>query len=114
MAALANVGDMLVTVKVREVPRARLDEMSGDREAARRHFLAAAHLELVLAADYERAGEATLAHRSRVRGASCLWRGGQATQAQTMFTGLLQTAPDQESGIRAVVDDLSRHYPAQN
>ncbi len=49
------VSDMLVTVKSREVQRGMLAEMRGDRAAASRHLLAAAHLELVLADDYAQA-----------------------------------------------------------
>jgi hypothetical protein len=41
--------------------RALFAESAGDREAARRHFLAAAHLELVLGHDYEETGKADLA-----------------------------------------------------
>jgi hypothetical protein len=44
---------MLVTVKSREIQRALMAEIRRDRESATRHFLAAAHLELVLAADYD-------------------------------------------------------------
>jgi len=57
------VSDMLMTVKSREVQRALFAEASGDREGARRHFLAAAHLEQVLAHDYDEAGEPELARR---------------------------------------------------
>ena len=52
---------MLVTVKSREIQRAQFAEMAGNQEVARRHFLAAAHLELVLAHDYDEAGEPVLA-----------------------------------------------------
>ena len=38
------VSDMLITVKTREVQRGMLAEMRGDKAAARRHLLAAAHL----------------------------------------------------------------------
>ena len=62
---------MLVTVKSREVQRALLAEMRGDPEAAQRHFLASAHLELVLAADYEQAGDSPLSFRSQLSAASC-------------------------------------------
>ena len=49
----APVSDMLITVKSREVQRGMLAEMGNRGTEARRHFLAAAHLELVLAGDYE-------------------------------------------------------------
>jgi len=48
---------MLVTVEWREVQRGLLAEMRGDGDSAVRHFLAAAHLEMVLAADYDEAGD---------------------------------------------------------
>jgi hypothetical protein len=43
----------------------------------RRHFLAAGHLALVLADDYEQVGETELAIRSRLSAGSCFWRGGR-------------------------------------
>src|SRR5438552_3205587 len=108
------MSDMSVTVKARELQRALLAEMSGDHDAARRHFLAAAHLEMVLAADYERGGDSGLAFRSRISAASCLWRGGQPAQAQSLLDSLLQSAPDRTREIRTVIDDLSHHYPNSN
>ena len=81
-ATTSRVSDMLVTVKSREVQHALFAESSGNREAARRHFLAAAHLELVLAHDYEEAGEPDLALRSRISLASCLWSAGQIEQGR--------------------------------
>lgn len=104
---------MLVTVKSREVQRALLAEMRGDRPAATRHFLAAAHLELVLAADYAGAGQNDLARRSRLSGASCLWRAGRADQARHLFDALLQEAPAEAAEIQQVVSELSRDYPSQ-
>ena len=65
-ATPSAVSDMLVTVKSRQIQRAMFAVRAGDREAARRHFLAAAHLELVLAHDYDLAGEPDLALRSRI------------------------------------------------
>ena len=44
----STVSDMTVTVKSREVQRGMLAEMGSKHEEAREHFLAAAHLELVL------------------------------------------------------------------
>ncbi len=104
---------MAVTVKSREVQRALLAEMAGDRAAAARHFLAAAHLELVLAEDYARAGEAELALRSRISAGSCFWRAGQVGEARSVFDGVLRTRPDQGSAVRQVIDELSRDYSAQ-
>ena len=60
------VSDLLVTAKSRELQRGMLAEMSGKGDDATPHFLAAAHLELVLADDYDRAGEPELGRRSRI------------------------------------------------
>ncbi|MEX1028298.1 MAG: hypothetical protein WD049_09910 [Candidatus Paceibacterota bacterium] len=101
------VSDMLVTVKSREVQRATLAAMGGQSTDARKHFLAAAHLELVLAAgDYEQAGDAELARRSRISAASCFWRAGEANDAQAIFDELSQSDPSRASEIQEVVDDL--------
>lgn len=107
----APVSDMLVTVKSREVQRALLAEMRGERQAATRHFLAAAHLELVLAADYEQAGQRDLSLRSRLSAASCLWRAGRSEQARPLFDALLQDAPTQAEEIHQVLTELTRDYP---
>src|SRR5438874_4475634 len=81
--------NMITTVKSREVQRAMLAEMAGDRNTAIRHFLAAAHLELVLAEDYAASGVDDLALRSRLSAASCFWRAGQIAEAQAIFNALL-------------------------
>jgi hypothetical protein len=105
------VDPLLSTVKSREVQRALLAEMRGDAEAAPRHFLAAAHLELVLAEDYRQAGEDELALRSRLSAASCFWRGGQRPQAERLFETLLQAYPAQAIAIEQVRAELTRDYP---
>jgi hypothetical protein len=93
--ASSPVSDMLVTVKSRELQRGMLAEMRGDRTDAMRHFLAAAHLELVLANDYRQAGQPDLARRSRLSAASCFWRAGHCQQGRELFTSLLiQEDPD--------------------
>jgi hypothetical protein len=109
----SGVSDMLATVKSREVQRALLAEMAGDRAAAVRHFLAAAHLELVLAEDYAAAGAADLALRARLSAASCLWRGGQAAQARSVFDALLQAHAAEAGTIRQAVAELQADYSAQ-
>src|SRR5437867_525935 len=93
MSTTPPVSDMLVTVKAREIQRGTLAEMAGERETAALHFLAAAHLELVLARDYAAAGEGRLAERSRISAASCLWRGGQVDRARQELTGLARDCP---------------------
>ena len=72
-AASSAVSDMLMTVKSREVQRGMLAEMRGDRDSSIRHFLAAAHLELVLGSDYDEIGDPDLALRSRLSAASCFF-----------------------------------------
>jgi flagellar biosynthesis/type III secretory pathway M-ring protein FliF/YscJ len=105
------VSDMLVTVKSREMQRAMLADMRGDREAARRHFLASAHLELVLAADYEQAGDSLLSFRSQLSAASCFWRAGDYEQAQRQLENLRATHPDQTAAIEQAQMELTRDCP---
>lgn len=100
------VSDMLVTVKSREVQRGMLAEMRGDRVATARHFLAAAHLELVLADDYAQAGQHDLATRSRLSAASCLWRAGNTEQARTLLDALAQEDPTQSQTVRELLTQL--------
>jgi hypothetical protein len=107
------VSDMLVTVKSRQIQRATFAERSGDRAAARRHFLAAAHLELVLAHDYDEAGELDLALRSRISAASCMWSGGEIEQGRQALETLQRQYPGQTTAIQEVVAELTRDYPPQ-
>jgi hypothetical protein len=104
---------MLATVKSREVQRAMLAEMARDRTAASRHYLAAAHLELVLAEDYAQAGAEELAVRSQISAASCFWRAGQIPQARSVFEALLRSHPDQSAAIQQVTAELAQGYSAQ-
>jgi hypothetical protein len=97
---------MLVTVKSREVQRGMLAEMRGDRESSIHHFLAAAHLELVLASDYEEIGDSDLALRSRLSAASCFWRAGQPERARSMIEQLSQSDPSRSAMIQKVLEDL--------
>jgi hypothetical protein len=103
--------DLLITVKAREVQRALLAEMRGDRNAAARHFLAGAHLELVLADDYQEAGDPEMALRSRLSAASCFWRGGEQEEARRHFDELLQSHASRAGMIQEVIAELSRDYP---
>jgi hypothetical protein len=105
------VSDMMVTVKSREVQRALLAEMCGDRAAPVRHFLAAAHLELVLADDYQEAGDPEMALRSWLSAVSCLWRGQQREKAQHLIDDLLQAHPSRAGAIQQVAAELARDYP---
>lgn len=110
--APAPISDMLLTVKSREVQRALLAEMRNDRQAARRHFLASAHLELVLAADYEQAGEEELAVRSHLSAASCLWRAGEQEKARRVFEELCAAHPTQAPAIQQVQAELDTDHPS--
>jgi len=112
--ASSSVSDMLVTVKSREVQRGLLAEMRGERGPALRHFLAAAHLELVPAADYDEAADPDLAFRSRLSAASCFWRGGQDQLAQNLMEQLAQTHPEHSTLIHKVLDDLVKNVTVPN
>ena len=109
----ASVSDMLVTVKSREVQRGMFAEMRGDHTGAARHFLAAAHLELVLAEDYAHAGQAELAWRSQLSAVSCFWRAGQPARARELLATLRQKFSTQEPTILQVLAELERDYPTQ-
>lgn len=105
------VNNLLATAKSREVQRAMLAEMRGDRTNAALHFLAAGHMELVLAVDYESAGQDALALRSRLSAASCFWRADHLPQARDLLDTLLQTHPDHAPEIQAVLAELTHDYP---
>lgn len=106
------INNLLATAKSREVQRAILAEMRGERSDAALHFLAAAHMEMVLAADYQRAGDNDLALRSRLSAGSCLWRAGRQDQARALFECLMQATPDQATEIQKILADLVQEYPA--
>jgi hypothetical protein len=110
-ASSSKVSDMLVTVKAREIQRGMMAEWQGQRESAARHYLAAAHLELVLASDYAAAGDGESACRSRISAASCLWRGGLVARAREELTALMRECPEQERSVQEVLNDLARTYP---
>jgi len=109
-----GVSDMMATVKSREVQRALLAEMAGDRSGARRHFLAAAHLEMVLAEDYATAGAPELAIRSRLSAGSCFWRAGQIDQARAVFDAVRQDHPEQAAELQRILADLSQQPTDQS
>jgi hypothetical protein len=109
----ATVSDMLATVKSREVQRGTFAEAAGDTAAAARHFLAAAHMELVLAEDYAAAGLPQLALRSRISAASCLWRGGQVAQAQSLLDDVVRAYPAEAAEVQRVRADLAPQQTLQ-
>lgn len=103
------VSDMLITVKSRELQRAMFAEMQGADGTS--HFLAAAHLALVLAEDYDQAGDSDLAWRSRLSAASCFWRAGQSDHARKMLDALKQSHPGGKLEVDEIVSDLAASYP---
>jgi hypothetical protein len=104
------VSDMLVTVKAREIQRALVAEMRQDKVAATRHLLAAAHLELVLAGDYQGIGDGEMVVRSKISAASCFWRAGLAAEANRLFAEIEQTYPDQAKTLADLRAELARDY----
>jgi hypothetical protein len=104
---------MLVIVKSREVQRALMAEMANDRLSAARHFLAAAHLELVLAEDYRAGGNEEMALHSLLSAASCFWRAGNRESAESLFQQVLQAHPREAAAVQAIRAELTQDYPAQ-
>jgi hypothetical protein len=80
--------------------------MGGRPDEAREHFLAAAHLELVLASDYEQAGDLELARRSRISAASCFWRAGEVGRAGSIFEEEKQSDPNGSDDIEDLINEL--------
>ena len=70
------------------------------------HFLAAAHLELVLAGDYDQVGEPRLARRSRLSAASCFWKAGKQHDAEAVFRYLTHSDPGSVAEVHEVRADL--------
>jgi hypothetical protein len=69
------------------------------------------HLELVLAHDYDAAGEAALAFRSRISSASCFWCGGEVDQGRQAQEALQKQQPAQTAAIEEVLAELTRDHP---
>lgn len=111
MSTVASVNAMLVAVKSREVQRAMAAELQGDAYRAKKHFLAAAHLEQVLADDYEQANDPALSRRSLISAASCFWRARQHEEASTILEGLKQSDPSRIGEIEDVEHELAKQYP---
>ena len=107
----ARMDEKLVTTKNYEAQRAMLAEMRGDKESAARHFLAAGHLELVLAEDYRQVEKPALTLRSFLAAASCFWRAGQPEHARAIFKVLFRKYPKRKKYIGTVVADLEKSYP---
>lgn len=98
--------ELLVTAKSREVQRGIAAEMAADRRAVVRHFLAAAHLDLVLTKDYLEVGNEELAIRSGLSAVSCFWRAGDQQQAVASADELSESFPLRTEEIQQVLDEL--------
>lgn len=100
------VSEMLVIVKARELQRAMFAEMANDPQRATKHFLAAAHLDLVLADDYTDAGQKDKAFRSQLSAASCFWRAGETKRARALFNSLIKGFPGKAKLVKNAVAEL--------
>jgi hypothetical protein len=105
------VSELLAIAKSREIQRAMFAEMSRKPERAAPHFLAAAHMELVLADDYAAAGKKRLALRSRISAASCLWRGGEVKRSRSLFNALIKEHPTKAKLIKSTIAELEGKQP---
>lgn len=101
----------LVIVKSREFTRGMLAEAQNDRAAATLHFLAAAHLELVLAEDYRAVGEQYKIARSLISTASCFWRGEQPGKCERDFAQTEKEFPREAVTVQELPQELLRDYP---
>jgi hypothetical protein len=104
--AEGQVSELLAIAKSREIQRAMFAEASRTPSRAAPHFLAAAHMELVLADDYAAAGQSRLAFRSHLSAASCLWRAGEAKRARALFNSILKKYPAKAKIIKSTVAEL--------
>ena len=105
-AAESPVSEMLAIVKSRQIQRAMFAEAAKDPVRAAKHFMAAGHLELVLADDYAEAGQKDLAFRSRLSAASCIWRGGDVKSARILFNAILKEYPGKSKIIKNTIAEL--------
>jgi hypothetical protein len=113
VAAQPIVSDMLITVKSREIQRAMQARDRGNVEAARKHYLAAGHLELVLADDYEAARDSRLAFRSRLSAASCFWIGGEVDRGRDLFDQLRKQYPNRAAEVDDARGELEESLPVR-
>ena len=100
------VSDMLITVKNRQIQQAMYAEMRDDENAARRHFLAAGHLEVVLADEYEQAGDTANARFSRISAGSCLWKGDEVEHARRIFDEVITSDPAAAPEVDRIMKEL--------
>ena|ERR1017187_6592750 len=110
-SAETQVNELLVIAKSREIQRAMFAEASRKPTRAAPHFLAAAHMELVLAEDYAAAGQERLAFRSRLSAASCLWKAGEVKRARALFNSFVKQYPAKAKIIKNTVAELEGKQP---
>ena len=103
--------DMLVTVKSREVQREITAAARGEMAEARKHFLAAAHLDRILADDYLSVNAAALSERALLSAASCFWRAGAVQESADIFAELKREFPGRVKDIEEVEAELAREFP---
>lgn len=98
--------ELLLTAKSREIQRGIAAEMAADQRAMMRHFLAAAHLDLVLSKDYLEAGNEELSVRSGLSAVSCFWRAGDQQEASAAAEELVKSFPLRTEEIQQVLEEL--------
>jgi ABC-type transport system involved in multi-copper enzyme maturation permease subunit len=109
VSSASQISDMLVLVTSREVERGELAQTRGDTQNAIRHYLAAAHMCLVLAEEYADNAQFESALRSRKNAVSCFWRAGHTLQARLLLEELKQENQFLSQEIDGVVLDLQPH-----
>jgi hypothetical protein len=102
------VSELLVTTTSHEIQRGMFAEAARDRAGTKKHFLAAGHLELVLADDYAEAGKDKMAFRSRLSAGSCFWRAGFPDLAIPVFTDLIRDFPSKAAIVQEAIDELEQ------
>lgn len=103
---LTNTLEMIAIVKSREIQRGMLAELRGDDPEAVSHFLAAAHLDLVLATDYAEMGADELALRSLLGAATCFWRGHEKQRVRSILSETLGRYPARSRLVHEIEREL--------
>ena len=112
--AQTPVSEALILAASQETQRGMLAEWSGNRAGAARHLTAAAHLELVIAEDYDDAGNSRDALYRMISAASCFWRGGDIPRARELFGGMQSKYPKKAKLIAEIVAELERDFPEES
>jgi ABC-type transport system involved in multi-copper enzyme maturation permease subunit len=101
---------MLLAIKSHQIEEGASAETRGDKRMTVRHFLAAAHLELVLAEEYESRARYELAVETRKSAACCFWRAGDVAKARSLFEELRRGNRFLAREIDEVVRELERSH----